>query len=153
MISDYRGFLSLGSYLWSWSKDGNQMGDKTWTRWVSVVKQVYLFDVKQCRKPLRTSDLSVSAEEAMIPNRSHSSTWHPTHAYTVLSIVCWTTDQRVLGGLSVWMCHCSRWSSGYRGHPVGFCSVHNHSITGLNLVQDTCCSSSPAVYLQGFDRT
>lgn len=52
IISDFKGFPSVGCYLFSWStqRDGNQMGYKTCTRWVSADQHVHLFDMKQCRR-------------------------------------------------------------------------------------------------------
>lgn len=85
------------------------------------------------------------------PSGSESSTWHPKYALHHVSIVCWTTDQRVLGCLwsYSWTVECvsSRWKrrvrrSSYCLQYCG-CGVHNHQRYWLNLnPQDTCCMSS-----------
>lgn len=128
IISHVKGLYSL--YLLSWSKP-REMGIRWESRgsnlyqmglcgqtcvsvWHETVKEnLWEPTLYQLRRRLHHSD----------PSRSDSSTWHPKYAPYYLSIVCWTREPRLLGCLRSWMCHCSRWSGGYRGH-----SVHNHSV-------------------------
>lgn len=137
------------------------MGDKTCTRWVSVVEHVYLFDMKQCRKPLRTNNLSVSAEEAAAPLWSQQIRFlHLASQICTVSSCLLSAEPQTRGFWEVWGLTAERLNVSLQQveqrvqrSPCWLqdCmyGVHNHSITGLNLVQDTCCLSP----LSGFGST